>query len=281
VRKPANKWTVLGAIGLVAIAILVLRCRTKAGLHTQAGHPHDDFVVGSGNDAKIVLVDRVSNFNSMYWGFRVAVIDMTGTLLAERVFDDAVKCEPATGAGIWCVMSDHGTPPRILFAIPELTEVPDSVIAGREKGQKPWCKTTDSLSLGTERLGFGDGPRYPLVRRPAELERVGPAPITPPAEATTFLRKDGKPDFVDLADPALILILHDSSLDPNPIAQISRVDEHLQRRWTADLGTELIYRCTSATLSGRKLVISTRDANSRIVAIDVDSGKVLWRFAFD
>ena len=107
-------------------------------------------------------------------------------------------------------------------------------------------------------------------------QNYGALPEAPP-DAPTFLQQDLQPEFLILPDRQLLLVLSRSSLDPKVAKDlISRVETAATLTWTAELGGP----CQSAEAIDGALVITTSNPTERARAIDLATGKVLWRFGF-
>jgi hypothetical protein len=306
------------SIAIVLAIFLCIWLRASSSRHTQPGDPRAAFFVRSGATAAMVLVDKVRSGRTVQAGYRVAAIDVaTGELLAERVFDDdLLTCWPAGGAGIWCdgdelrllaipQLTDvatvaelirkagHGDPvPRqyqedaggiiVLLADGRGVRVDGATLAVTDGDARKVhgtgsldtaCKTSPSVRVGPDSIEFGAGPRHPILRRPADVS----GDLAPAPGAATFLSSD-TPAFLEVGDPARLLVLHSKSLDAATNSTLlSQVDARLQVRWTVDVGGG----CQAAALIGDELVIATSDATHRVSMIDLESGEVRWRFSFD
>ena len=99
-----------------------------------------------------------------------------------------------------------------------------------------------------------------------------------PEMAPRFLAKHGPPQFLLTGDPNVRLVLHQRTLDDSAVSQISRVDTAMRVAWTADVRTG-DWSCELAHIIGTgTLVLATSDASDRALALDLSTGRILWRF---
>lgn len=122
-------------------------------------------------------------------------------------------------------------------------------------------------------LAFGVGPRHPVLLAARTYDELPKAP----ASAPTFLKQDMNPGFLLLPDSSLLLVLSVSSLDPSTATTlVSRVDATPRQLWSVDVGGT----CQHAEVLAGSLLVATSDPSRHATAVDVETGKVLWQFAF-
>jgi hypothetical protein len=324
---------VILAIGCVALG---LRCASKSKLRTQDGAPKHAMIVRGPTAATLVLTDHVRVGKSASGDRVTSIDVATGAQLGLRVFDDPLHCWPAPPAHAWCATTDgelslleipslataatvdellarstlgkavhgkwrvegsdvtvlltdgHGA--RVSSATLAVSPADATSIAGADAPTED-CVRHATATVGSDRLDFGPGPRHALLRVP----RKEPTPVAP-ATAPVFLRKDGAPEFLDVGDPSVLLVLHEGSLDQlsaplrgaarpgeagafdpaTPAPELSRVDDTPALKWTANLGGT----CRHAELIDGLLIIATSDATHRAFALDLGTGAPRWQFTF-
>ena len=257
------------ALIAAAGAFFYMQRKTRGRLETTRGHADGAVVVRGERGAMLVVIDRVSKSGA----HRFAALDAaTGQQLGTRVVDESARCWPATPGKMWCGDADGHTH---LIAVPSFDAAPAS---DGDQTSRSWlgkasgdCDFADAIEVGDAHLTFGEGTPRPLVLHLAHDEGKEPPTETLPGTATFF-----SPAFVRTSDATLLLVQHDAALDRPDAVQLSRVGLDRKIAWTADLGG----RCETASAVDGMVVVTTRDPAHRAAAIDVASGKVAWRFAF-
>ena len=259
---------ILVVLGAAAGIFFYTQHSARSRLSATRGHADGAVVARGEHGGILVVIDRVSKAGA----HRLTAVDLaTGATLGSRVIDEPARCWPASAGKIWC---GDGSGKVHLVGVPsfDATEATDADQASRTwLGHDGGCDFADALDLKGGHLTFGDGTPRPLVFHLAHEQGAEPATSTLPGTATFF-----SPAFVRTSDPDLLLVQHDAALDRPDAVELSRVGIDRQVRWTADLGG----RCETAAASDGKIVVTTRDPAHRAVAIDAETGKIAWRFAF-
>jgi hypothetical protein len=264
VRPPTN-WLagialviVLGAGGL---AVGYWRFASKRNVELARGRPAGAVVVAG----KLVLVDRVAVAENGTATYRLTALDLgSGVTTSSRVLGDIARCSLAAADRMQCARSSGS---RYYVEVPSLQiNGPSEEGRGKELG----CELADEAVVGDDHLAFGPGTTRPLVRHvphdPANEPAAYTLPGTPSFVSPTFLRA---------GEPSPLLVLHDASIERPDEIQLTRVGADLRSLWTVDV----VGRCETATLVGSRLVITTHDPKHRAFGIDLDTGKIAWRFA--
>jgi hypothetical protein len=221
--------------------------------------------------AVVVVADRVGT-NSRGGVYRFTAIDpQTGAALGERTLDEPSSCWPGSPGRMWCESARGDVH---LVAVPsfELAAAAPGDDASRDLHGRleRTCAFADSIPSAGGHLTFGTGTtRRPLVRHADHEEGKEPTSYSLPG-VPDFL----SPSFLRVEDDALLLVQHDASLERPGALQLSRVDPDLHLTWTADLAGP----CESAHVVEGRLIVTSPDAATRALALDVATGKVLWRY---
>ena len=265
-------------VGLVVLAgagaVVYLRGNARHELEATPGHPEGAVVARGTKVSTLVVIDRVSSHASSAASYRLTAVDpATGRVLTSRVVDEAVRCWPGEPDRIWC---DDAAGHAHELAVPSFDAVATSIAPPVRID--PRCNLVDSVPVGVDHLAFGAGTQRPLMRHASHPEGVEPVSASLPG-TPSFV----SPSFLVVDDPAVLLVLHDVSLERPGARQLSRVTDDLHVTWTADVGPVddrvAAGDCETAAIVGDKLVITTRDRANRAIAIDLVTGKLAWRFA--
>ncbi len=279
---------------VLSIAILGLFAgwlylRSNNQLKTQIGEAHGSFLLDSAHGPLLVVGDHVgaghARRGSVANGDRIIVLDATtGAQLALRVFDDAVSCFPASAGRAWCELDTR----LALVSIPELQTLAYVDDLVREAGLDMLVARTWRLDGAAAIVLLADGRAAridPATLAVTSVSGEGTAGEPSRARCTTHAYRGAPspelldPELLDVHDPQLALVVHDSSRDPaSRELQLSRVDPSAPRpRWTATLGSgscEL-----AATLGGLVIVTLANNGSVRALALDRETGAVRWKLA--
>jgi hypothetical protein len=307
-----DKLPFIGGVVIVALIGVSFWVYARHLLRTEAGKQVGAVVVvGEGGRSFLVVTDKVAAggraSGSIATGHRVTVLDaQTGAKEQLRIFDDALSCFGASPGRVWC--STGGT--LKLLAVPALDELgsvdalvsksglgkvmpdkwrldgaavvvlladgrgarvdPVTLQVAEASSNETFGQALPKRSCGLDghfqltkddRIDFGEGTRKPLVRHAAKV--TGQA---------TYL----SPQFMRAGEPDLCLVMHQPALDRPDDGRLTRVDAKLQELWQADVPAE----CETAQLVGQQLVMTFFGGSPRALALDPNTGKVLWSFSF-
>ncbi|MFT3842077.1 MAG: hypothetical protein QM723_34115 [Myxococcaceae bacterium] len=317
IRSGLNGWHYLAALAVAVGLMAGATFYAKHRLQFIQGEPKGAFVT-PGHVVLIDRVHIGGRVRSMVdvGGYRVMAIDRkSGQQVAQRIFDDGIGCWAAKANHVWCeqdgkllnlelpalttrgdvasvtpgkalVRDRYATTPsgdlQVLFTDGNAAEIDGETLAmnkvavanftGATRSGHPFKTVSDLKRPGGGYLRFGDGPKHGLG-----FAEQNDGAFTPFDNALTFLRKSSSPEFVVTGDPSLVLVSSEASLADDAPKLITRVDDRGEKQlWQATLATRTP---SEFLIDGQTAFITTGDRDLRALAIDLESGKTLWRFA--
>jgi hypothetical protein len=293
----------IGVCGVMLAAIIgVTTCVTSKRRRAVAGAPQDALLVETPKGPVLVVDDRAHGARER--GSRLIAVDARdGMRLATRIESSPqLVCIPARLGRLWCRLDRL----RLVDAatLSDVAVVGDTVKAlGRAAGddqvaltaEAAWITLADGrvARLDAESLAVTEsGPAKPEARMLSvvvptrsscdlqTMSTLAAAPGRPPAllnpQVLVTDRRTGKAPIVD--SPDTNLVQHDSSLETTAAKTLlSRIDATGKAVWTVELGGP----CQLATVVGTSLVVATTNGVQRARAIDLATGAVVWKLAFE